>query len=171
MINQGENSNLRATERTLASPEVATSKEDKSMTMVAQSEPIISPRWNYGLWAAQIALALLYLMGVWFHLLISPQEAAAMGAVWMLEVPIAFPRFIGVMELLGVLGLILPAATRIQPQLTVWAAKGLLAIQALAIPFHAVRGEFEPLPFNLIYVALAVFVIWGRTRKAPILPR
>ena len=94
-----------------------------------------------------------------------------MGAVWMLEVPIALPRFIGVMELLGVIGLILPAATRIQPQLTVWAAKGLLAIQALAIPFHAVRGEFEPLPFNLIYVALAVFVIWGRTRKAPILPR
>ncbi len=75
------------------------------------------------------------------------------------------------MEILGVMGLILPAATRIQPQLTVWAAKGLLAIQALAIPFHAFRGEFAPLPFNLIYVALAVFVIWGRTRKAPILPR
>lgn len=141
------------------------------MTMVAHSDPIISPRWNYGLWAAQIALALLYLMGVWMHLILSPQQAAAMGAVWMSEAPILLVRFIGVMELLGVIGLILPAATRIQPHLTVWAAKGLLAIQALAIPFHAVRGEFEPLPFNLIYVALAVFVIWGRTRKAPILPR
>jgi putative oxidoreductase len=48
---------------------------------------------------------------------------------------------------------------------------GLLAIQALAIPFHAIRGEFEPLPFNLIYVALAVLVLWGRTRKATIAPR
>ncbi len=140
------------------------------MTMVAHSVPTISPRWHMGLWAAQIALALLYLMGAWFHFL-PPAEAARMGAVWMSEVPIALPRFIGVMELLGVIGLILPAATRILPHLTVWAAKGLLAIQALAIPFHAVRGEFEPLPFNLIYVALAVLVIWGRTHKAPILPR
>ncbi len=140
------------------------------MTMVAHSVPAISPRWHMGLWAAQIALALLYLMGAWFHFL-PPAEAAKMGAVWMSEVPVALPRFIGAMELLGVIGLILPAATRILPQLTVWAAKGLLAIQALAIPFHAMRGEFEPLPFNLIYVALAVLVIWGRTRKAPILPR
>ncbi len=140
------------------------------MTMVAHSVPTISPRWHIGLWAAQIALALLYLMGAWFHFL-PPAEAARMGAVWMSEVPIALPRFIGVMELLGVIGLILPAATRILPHLTVWAAKGLLAIQTLAIPFHAVRGEFEPLPFNLIYVALAVLVIWGRTHKAPILPR
>ncbi len=140
------------------------------MTMIAHSYPIASPRWNIGLWAAQIALALLYLMGAWFHFL-PPAEAAKMGAVWMSEVPIALPRFIGVMEILGVIGLILPAATRIQPQLTVWAARGLLAIQALAIPFHAFRGEFAPLPFNLVYVALAVFVIWGRTRKAPILPR
>lgn len=130
-----------------------------------------SPRWNIGLWAAQIALALLYLMGVWMHLTLSPEEAAAMGAVWMSEAPLAFVRFIGVMELLGVIGLILPAATRIKPHLTVLAAVGLLAIQALAIPFHAFRGEFAPLPFNLIYVALAVLVIWGRSRKAPILPR
>jgi putative oxidoreductase len=141
------------------------------MTMVAHSVPAISPRWNYGLWAAQIALALLYLMGVWMHLILSPQQAAAMGAVWMSQAPILLVRFIGVMELLGVIGLLVPAATRIQPHLTIWAAKGLLAIQALAIPFHALRGEFEPLPFNLIYVALAVFVIWGRTHKAPILPR
>lgn len=141
------------------------------MTMTATSEPTINPRWNLGLWAAQIALALLYLLGVWMHLIVSPQQAAAMGAVWMSEAPLLLVRFIGVMELLGVIGLILPAATRIQPQLTVWAARGLLAIQALAIPFHAVRGEFEPLPFNAIYVALAVFVTWGRTRKVPILPR
>lgn len=69
------------------------------------------------------------------------------------------------------MGVILPAATRIMPQLTVWAAAGLLAIQALAIPFHILRGEFAALPFNLIYVALAVFVLWGRARKAPIAPR
>lgn len=140
------------------------------MTLSSTAAAPASRSWHIALWAGQIALALLYLMGAWFHFL-PPEEAAAMGAVWMSEVPIALPRFIGVMEVLGVIGLILPAATRIMPHLTVWAAAGLLAIQALAIPFHAVRGEFEPLPFNLIYVALAVFVLWGRARKAPIAPR
>ena len=109
-------------------------------------------------------------MGAWFHFL-SPEEAAAMGAVWMPEAPIALPRFIGVMEVLGVIGIILPAATRIMPHLTVWAAAGLLAIQALAIPFHLIRGEANVVAFNLIYVALAVFVLWGRARKSPITPR
>lgn len=140
------------------------------MTLSSTAAAPASRSWNIAIWAGQIALALLYLMGAWFHFF-PPEQAAAMGAVWMTEVPIALPRFIGVMEVLGVLGLILPAATRIMPHLTVWAAAGLLAIQALAIPFHAVRGEFEPLPFNLIYVALAVFVLWGRARKAPIAPR
>jgi putative oxidoreductase len=140
------------------------------MTMTSTDTAIPSRSWNIGIWAAQIALAALYLLGAWFHFL-PAEEAAKMGAVWMSQVPIALPRFIGVMEVLGVLGLILPAATRIKPHLTVWAASGLLAIQALAIPFHAIRGEFEPLPFNLIYVALAVFVLWGRARKAPIAPR
>jgi hypothetical protein len=141
-----------------------------SMTATAPTTPNPSRVWNIAIWAGQIALAALYLMGAWFHFL-PAEQAAAMGAVWMTEVPTALPRFIGVMEVLGVIGLILPAATRIMPHLTVWAAAGLLAIQALAIPFHAIRGEFEPLPFNLIYVALAVFVLWGRSRKSPIAPR
>jgi putative oxidoreductase len=141
-----------------------------AMTMTSTVSATPSRGWNIAIWAGQIALAGLYAMGAWFHFL-PAEEAAKMGAVWMLEVPVALPRFIGVMEVLGVLGLILPAATRIMPHLTVWAAAGLLAIQALAIPFHAIRGEFEPLPFNLIYVVLAVFVLWGRARKAPIAPR
>lgn len=141
------------------------------MTMLTTTDTPASPRWNFGLWVAQIALAALYLMGVWIHLLLSPEEGAAMGAVWMSEAPLSLVRFIGVMELLGVVGLILPAATRIKPQLTVLAAAGLLAIQVLAIPFHAFRGEFVALPMNMIYAALAVLVIWGRWRKAPIQPR
>lgn len=141
------------------------------MTMLTTTDTPASPRWNFGLWVAQIALAALYLLGVWIHLVLSPEEGAAMGAVWMSEAPLALIRFIGVMELLGVVGLILPAATRIKPQLTVPAAAGLLAIQVLAIPFHAFRGEFVALPMNLVYAALAVLVIWGRSRKAPIHPR
>ena len=80
-------------------------------------------------------------------------------------------RFIGLAELAGIIGLILPAATRIRPELTRLAAIGLLAIQVLAIPFHILRAEFAPLPFNFLLVALALFIIWGRTRKAPITAR
>jgi hypothetical protein len=94
-----------------------------------------------------------------------------MGMTWASNAPIALVRGIGLMEFLGAVGVILPAATRIMPQLTVWAASGLLAIQALAIPFHLFRGEANLLGFNLIYVVLAVFVLWGRARKSPIAPR
>lgn len=141
------------------------------MTAVSTTSPQASRGWNIGLWVAQAVLAALYAMGVWFHLLLSPEEAKAMGAVWISEVPLSFVRFIGVMEVLGIVGLILPAATGIKPHLSLWAAWGLLAIQLLAIPFHAIRGEFSPLPFNLIYVALCVLVIWGRYRKAPFTER
>lgn len=127
--------------------------------------------WNIGLWAAQIALALLYLMAAYMHGVMSPAALVAMGAVWAAEAPLWLLRFIGAAELLGAIGVILPAATRIAPRLTLWAAAGLLAIQALAIPFHALRGEWAALPFNLIYVALALLVFWGRAHKSPIAAR
>ena len=124
--------------------------------------------WNIGLWAAQIALAALYAMAAYMHGIMSPDALAQMGAVWVKSAPLALVRFIGIMEFLGVLGVILPALTRIKPSLTLWSAAGLLGIQVLAIPFHMIRAEFAPLPFNLIYFALAAFVLWGRSRKAPI---
>ncbi|MEJ8474217.1 DoxX family protein [Roseibium algae] len=142
------------------------------MTMATETQaPSVSKGWNIGLWVAQVALAALYGMAVYMHILMSPADLASMGAVWAEGAPLWLVRFIGFAELAGVIGLILPAATRIMPKLTVYAAVGLLAIQALAIPFHLFRGEFAALPFNLIYVALAVLIIWGRSSKAPIAPR
>ena len=141
------------------------------MTMTATIAPISRPRWNAGLWAAQVALAALYLMAAYMKGLMPISDLAAMGLVWTIGAPVWLVRGIALLEFLGAVGLILPAATRIMPQLTIWAAAGLLAIQALAIPFHMIRGEFAPLPFNLIYVALAVLVLWGRSRKALISPR
>lgn len=130
-----------------------------------------SKKWHIGLWVAQIALAALYGMAAYMKLVMSPDELMQMGLAWVNGSTITLARVIGFLELLGVIGLILPAATRIMPKFTVYAAIGLLAIQVLAIPFHMVRGEFEALPFNLIYAALAILVIWGRTKKAPIAPR
>lgn len=141
------------------------------MTLTATIAPLSSLRWNAGLWAAQLALAALYLMAAYMKGLMPIPDLVAMGLVWTAGAPLWLVRGIALVEFLGAVGLILPAATRIMPQLTVWAAAGLLAIQALAIPFHMIRGEFAPLPFNLIYVALAVLILWGRSRRALISPR
>lgn len=137
-----------------------------TLEQTANIETSPSKKWNIGLWVAQIALAGLFSMGVYMHLFLSPAELAAMGAGWAESVPVALIRFIGIAELAGVVGLILPALTRIKPNLTVYAAKGLLLIQVLAIIVHVSRGEFSVLPFNLIFVALALVIIWGRKRKA-----
>jgi hypothetical protein len=68
----------------------------------------------------------------------------------------------------GGVGLLLPALTRIKPGLTVAAALGCTVLQALAIAFHISRGEVAMTPVNFTFLALSVFVLWGRGRKAPI---
>jgi len=80
-------------------------------------------------------------------------------------------RFLGVVDLAGGVGLLLPSLTRILPRLTVIAAACCVVLQILAIAFHASRAEFAVLPMNVIYIGLALIVLWGRGRKAPIAPR
>jgi putative oxidoreductase len=127
--------------------------------------------WNIGLWVAQVLLAAFYFYAG-FNKLSQPIEAlGAMGMGFVLVVPELLTRFIGLAELLGAAGLILPAATRIMPRLTPLAALGLSIIQVLAIGFHISRGEVMVLPMNLVLLALSLFVLWGRERKAPISAR
>lgn len=95
-----------------------------------------------------------------------------MGWTWALTMPPAFILFLGVMEILGAIGIIAPAVTRILPFLTPLAAAGMAFVQVSAIVLHGVRGETATsLPLNLVLLALALFVLWGRTRKAPIAGR
>lgn len=128
--------------------------------------------WNIGLWVAQIALAGFYGFAG-FSKVSQPMDAlAAMGMSYAVDYPELLTRFIGTAELLGAIGIILPALTRIMPGLTPLAALGFSVIQVLAIGLHAMRGETgQTLPINLVLLALSLFVLWGRTRKAPIAPR
>ncbi|HEX2705221.1 MAG TPA: DoxX family protein, partial [Candidatus Lustribacter sp.] len=71
-------------------------------------------------------------------------------------------RFIGVVELLAAIGLILPAATGIAPVLTPLAATGLAVIMVLAAVTHLRRKEASALPINAGLFVLAVLVAWGR---------
>lgn len=128
--------------------------------------------WQAGLWLAQIALCLMFGMAGVIKVTAAPEAMASMGIAWATDVPLALVRFIAACELAGAIGLILPALTRIQPWLTPLAALGLLTIQVLALGFHAMRGELATAGgTNLVLIALAAFVAWGRTRKVPIAPR
>lgn len=118
---------------------------------------------NIGLWTAQVLLfAAFSLIGA--MKLTMPVERLAAMWVWPGEVPEPFLRVMGVIDLAGGVGVLLPALTRILPQLTVAAALGCTVLQVIAIVFHLSRGEASVTPFNLVLLALAAFVLWGRTR-------
>jgi hypothetical protein len=71
-------------------------------------------------------------------------------------------------DLCGGLGLVLSSLTRIKPGLTGLAALGCAALQVCAIVFHVSRGEAANTPFNVLLVALSLFVFWERRYRAPI---
>lgn len=91
-----------------------------------------------------------------------PKDALAEKLPWVADFSPNTVRFIGVVEFLGALGLILPAWTGIAPILTPLAATGLAVVMALAAITHARRKEPSAIAFNLILLAAAVFVAWGR---------
>lgn len=118
-----------------------------------------------GLWIAQIVLALFF-TGTGVEKATEPVAELSQKYDWPGDVPAALVRFIGVAELLGALGLVLPGLTKQKPGLTAWAAGGLLLIMLLAAALHVTRGELHALPMNAALGALAGFVIWGQRVKA-----
>jgi uncharacterized membrane protein YphA (DoxX/SURF4 family) len=77
----------------------------------------------------------------------------------------------GTAEILGGLGLILPAVTRIQTRLVPLAAAGLSLVMILAIFFHLSRGDYQNLVTNIILAALTAFVAYGRWKLVPLTDR
>jgi hypothetical protein len=116
---------------------------------------------HVSLWLAQLLLAAAFLLVGYTHA-IAPIAVAVARAPWVASLPVALVRFIGLAELAGALGILLPAATRIQPMLTPLAAAGLATMMVLAMPFHLVRGETNEIVINLVLGTLAAFVAWGR---------
>ncbi|WP_144140881.1 DoxX family protein [Paraburkholderia sp. BCC1884] len=123
-----------------------------------------------GLWIAQGALAALFVASAVSKLTLPVSQLAAQ-VPWTADLPLAFVRFTGLVDLAGGLGILLPALTRIAPRLTVWAAVGLTVLQSFAMIFHFSRGEFAMLPINLVLLTVAIFVAWGRSQKVLIRAR
>lgn len=136
----------------------------------ASAQPTGGKPLQIGLWVAQVILFALFIMsGIMKFGMPIPELSAMMP--WTGEYSESFVRFIGLVDLAGGLGILLPAVTRILPRLGIWAAIGIIVLQVLAICFHSSRGEFMVLPLNFLLLPLAIFVLWGRTRKLPIAAR
>ena len=115
---------------------------------------------NTALWVVQVLLALAFLAAGGNKLRMSAEEIAQM----MGDAPYGLIKFIGTVEVLGAIGLILPMALKILPKLTGFAALGLTVVMVLAVGTHLKSGDGKFMP-ALVLGALAAFVTWGRLLK------
>jgi putative oxidoreductase len=124
---------------------------------------------NIALWTAQGLLALTFIWGAYVKLA-QPIEESAKMLPWALDNP-GLLKFTGIVDLLGGLGIILPSVLRILPKLTIYAAFGIVSLMVLGSIFHVSRGETPLIGMNVFLILLAIFVAWGRAKKAPVLPK
>jgi DoxX-like protein len=115
------------------------------------------------LWVIQGLLALLFLFAGGMKLILPLEQMT--GPV---PIPGLLLRFIGVVEVLGALGLILPGLLGIRPELTPLAAAGLVIVMIGATVITLAGDAAAPALIPLAVGLLAAFVAYGRWRLAPI---
>jgi uncharacterized membrane protein YphA (DoxX/SURF4 family) len=120
---------------------------------------------NIVLWIIQILLALLFLFSGITKLLPIFTMPPPPPGMWM--PPIWFLKFIGLCEVLGGLGLVLPGLLRRQQYLTVLAAMGLLIIMIGAVAVTVTMGIGAAV-IPLITGILCAFVAYGRSKLSPL---
>lgn len=118
---------------------------------------------TYALWIVQGLLAALFLFAGGMKLVLPLEKMAG-----PMPLPGFFLRFIGVAEVLGGLGLILPGLLRIRTGLTPLAAVGLAIIMTGATVVTLVTGDFRSAPIPAMVGLLATFVAYARWRLAPL---
>jgi uncharacterized membrane protein YphA (DoxX/SURF4 family) len=122
---------------------------------------------NIALWVIQILLALAFGMaGIMKVTQPIDRLEARMG--WVKSVGPRGVRLIGALEILGAIGLILPAVTGILPWLTPVAAACLGLTMIGAMITHGRRGEYSQIGINVVLMLLTLFVAYGRFVIIPI---
>lgn len=119
---------------------------------------------NLALWIVAGLLAAVYLFSGVGKLILSKEKMASMSssARWVDDFSASGVKSIGALEVLGAVGLILPALLDIAPVLVPLAALGLAMIMVGAVITRIRRREFKIMVADLVYLALAGFVVWGR---------
>jgi uncharacterized membrane protein YphA (DoxX/SURF4 family) len=124
---------------------------------------------NIILWILQILLGLYFFGTGIVHFVVPPGLPEPMA--WMYDLAPTLHWISGTAEILGGLGLILPAATRIQPRLTPLAAAALALVMVLAMGYHVQRGEMINIGMNVVLGLFLAFIAYGRWKLAPLTDR
>ena len=118
---------------------------------------------NLSLWIVAGLLAAVFLFAGSTKAFIPRKKLAeAPGGGWVLDFSAGFVKALGAVEILGAVGLILPALLDVAPVLVPLAALGLGLIMVGAALVEFRRQEFKHVLVNLTYLALIAFVAWGR---------
>src|ERR1700757_1588667 len=117
---------------------------------------------NALLWTLQIVLALVF-AGAGAIKLIQPRDKLAKSlGDWVYDFPAPLLKPLGLAELLGAVGLIVPPLLHIAPILTPVAAAALVVTMTGAMVTHARRREFTNVAVNVLLAVIAAVVAWGR---------
>ena len=122
---------------------------------------------NVTLWILQALLAAIFAAHGWMLVAPPPELLPIMNE----HLGVAFRLFLGVAEIAGAAGVLLPAMTRKLPWLTPVAAGCLAFVVASATVLHLSRGEISASVTTAILFLLAAFVAYGRWRVRPIAAR
>ncbi len=115
---------------------------------------------NLALWIVQVLLAVTFLASGGMKVFAYEKYKALSEKNGPSGIPHRFATFVGIAELAGGMGVVLPMAIHIAPGLTGWAAAGLATIMLLAVGFHIRLHESPAVPAVLFL--LAGFVAFGR---------
>jgi uncharacterized membrane protein YphA (DoxX/SURF4 family) len=116
---------------------------------------------NVVIWVLQVLLALAFLAAGLMKVS-QPRQRLATSMGWVEDFSDPTVRAIGALELLGALGLLLPALTGVATVLVPLAAVGLAVLMVAAAITHRRRGELPLIGINAVLLVLAVVVAWAR---------
>lgn len=117
---------------------------------------------NIGLWVCQVLLAIVFGYSGLMKSAKTKNELVEIGQTAADDLSPETIRFIGIMEILGTVGIILPRLTEILPILTPVSAVGFAIIMILAATLHYQRNEKTTVLLNLFLLLLSAFVAYGR---------
>jgi uncharacterized membrane protein YphA (DoxX/SURF4 family) len=143
-----------------------TSLGASSPTFSTAKNRAAAKRINIAIWTVQVLLACLFLFAGGAKLVLPIAEMTK-----QFPLPGLFLRFLGVVELAGAVGLILPSLLRIRPYLTPLAAGGLVIVMSGATAISMVGGKVAPAIPPFVVGCLAGLIIYARTRVVPIRER
>src|SRR6201987_1112664 len=123
---------------------------------------------NLALWIIAIALAVAFAASGILKILRGKEQLVASGFGWAEDFSPSTIRLIGLAEILGALGLILPGALHVAPILVPLAAIGLALLMVGAAVVHSRRKEAPMIAINAVLLVLALFVVWGRLGPYPL---